>query len=195
MGSLLGRLEAREGAARVRVEELRAEMAALAERLVAEEELLGRLQITRQTVIEVLAGPDLPEDGAVAAGTGTVSEGTAWSGVADGAMALPVTPALVPAWHEGGDGRGLPVAYRDVWEVLADAGRPLRAKQLCEALGLGQEPRHVEGMRSKLKRLVKRGWLAEVAPGLFACAAGVDGVTAPGGGTPTGQRQGKGSSS
>src|SRR6266702_4731571 len=69
MGSLLGR----EEAARVRVEELRAEMAALAGRLAAEEELLSRLQITRQTVIEVLAGGDLPgegDEGAVVAGVG-----------------------------------------------------------------------------------------------------------------------------
>jgi hypothetical protein len=43
-------------------------------------------------------------------------------------------------------------------------------------LGLGGEPRHREGMRVKLKRLVKRGWLVEVSPGLFACAGGVVGV-------------------
>jgi hypothetical protein len=154
MGSLLGRLEAREEAARVRVEELRAAMAALAERLAAEEELLSRLQLTRQTVIEVLAGPDLPEDGAVAADTGAAAEGTALSGVADGATAPSVMAAQVPAFTEDGDGRGLPVAYRDVWEVLVDAGVPLRAKQISVAVGLGVEPRHVEGMRSKLKRLV-----------------------------------------
>jgi hypothetical protein len=61
----------------------------------------------------------------------------------------------------------LPVAYRDVLEVLADAARPLRARQIAAALGLGQEPRHVEGLRLKLKRLVQRGWLAEPAAGLF----------------------------
>jgi hypothetical protein len=188
MGSLLGRLEAREAAARVRVEELRAEMAALAERLAAEEALLSRLQVTTQTVIEVLAGPDLPEDGAVAAGAGaastSVSQAAALSasGVADGAAASPELPTQVPVFTEGGDGRGLPLAYRDVWEVLVDAGRPLRAKQLCAALGLGAEPRHVEGMGSKLKRLVGRGWLAEVEPGLFAGAAGVD--ARPGDGNP-----------
>jgi hypothetical protein len=31
-------------------------------------------------------------------------------------------------------------------------------------------------MRVKLKRLVKRGWLVEFSPGLFACAGGVVGV-------------------
>jgi putative heme degradation protein len=70
MASLLERLEAREQAARTRlealearqatasarVEALRAEMDQLAEHLAAERELLGRLEITRQRVIEVLVG-------------------------------------------------------------------------------------------------------------------------------------------
>ena len=60
MGSLLEALEARERAARARVEALRTEMDRLAERLAAEQALLGRLEITRQTVIEVLAGDGLP---------------------------------------------------------------------------------------------------------------------------------------
>ncbi len=34
-------------------------------------------------------------------------------------------------------------------------------------LGLGTEPRHVEGMRSKLKRLVERGILTEPSSGLL----------------------------
>ncbi len=60
--------------------------------------------------------------------------------------------------------------------VMADAGVALRAMQVLKALGLGAEPRHREGMRSKLKRLVGRGWLVEAGPGLFACARGVAGV-------------------
>jgi hypothetical protein len=82
----------------------------------------------------------------------------------------------VPVFGHDGDGGGrrLPVAYRDVVEVVADAG-PLRARQVCQALGLGTEPKRREGMRIKLKRLVGRGWLVEVSPGLFACAAGVAG--------------------
>jgi hypothetical protein len=58
MASLLERLEAREQAARTRLEGLRAEMDRLAEQVAAEEDLLRRLEITRQTVIEVLAGED-----------------------------------------------------------------------------------------------------------------------------------------
>ena len=80
-------------------------------------------------------------------------------------------PVFGPDGQVGG--QGLPVAYRDVVEVLADAGMPLCARQVCQAVGVGAEPRHREGMRIKLKRLVERGWLVEATPGLFACAGGV----------------------
>jgi hypothetical protein len=165
MSSLLERLEQREAAARGRVEALRAELATLAERLAAEEALLGRLEITKATVLEVLAG-DGDALGEEAAARGAAATAPApGSGMAVG----------VPAFSANGDatGRELPVAYRDVVEVLVDAGEPLRAKQLCVALGAGTEPRHVEGMRSRLKRLVRRSWLVEVEPGLFALAQGV----------------------
>jgi hypothetical protein len=74
----------------------------------------------------------------------------------------------VPVWQAGVAGAVLPVAYRDVLEVLADAAKPLRARQIAAALGLGDQRRSVEGLRLKLKRLVQRGWLAEPAVGLFA---------------------------
>jgi hypothetical protein len=93
------------------VEALRAEMGRLAEQVAAEQELLGRLEITRQTVVE----------------------------------------------------------------VVADAG-PLRARQVCQALGLGAEAKRREGCGSSPERLVGRGWLVEVSPGLFACAQGVAGI-------------------
>ncbi|MGH9004779.1 MAG: hypothetical protein ACRDYV_16780 [Acidimicrobiia bacterium] len=160
MASLLEALQAREQAARTRVEALRAEMDRLAERVAAEQELLGRLEITRQTVVEVLAGEQLPGGDAVVADPG-----------AGAGAAPPGVGAPVPVFGRNGDGRRLPVAYRDVVEVLADAG-PLRARQVCQAVGAGAEPRHREGMRIKLKRLVERGWLVEAEPGLFACAAG-----------------------
>ena len=163
MGSLLEALQAREVAARSRVEALRAEMDRLAERLAAEQELLGRLEITRQTVIEVLAGEGLPGQGAV------VADPDPQGGLG---AAAPRAGTTVPVFGQDGDGHGLPVAYRDVVEVLADAG-PLRARQVCQAVGVGAEPRHREGMRIKLKRLVERGWLVEASPGLFACAGGV----------------------
>ena len=51
-------------------------------------------------------------------------------------------------------------------------GRPLRAVQIAAAAGLSTDKAKVEGLRSKLKRLVERGWLAEDAgPGLFPSGA------------------------
>ena len=61
----------------------------------------------------------------------------------------------------------LPPSYQDLLEVLADAGRPLRAGRIAAAAGLSSGKSQVEGLRSKLKRLVERGWLAEDGPGLF----------------------------
>ena len=52
-------------------------------------------------------------------------------------------------------------------EVAADAGRPLRAAEFPAAAGLGTAKAKVEGLRSKLKRLAGRGWLAEEPGGLF----------------------------
>jgi hypothetical protein len=178
MGSLLERLEQREAVARRRVEGLRAEMAALTERLAAQEQLLERLEITKSMVVEVLAEEDLSQEaGGRAAAALTAS--------------APPTGVQVPSFAPDGeaDGRGLPVAYRDVVEVLADAGVPLRAMQVCQALGLGTEDRHREGMRSKLKRLVGRGWLVEATPGLFAPAEGVAGALNRNGARLGGQRR------
>lgn len=55
MGSLFEELEAREAAARVRVEELEAELAELSGQLDLAREGLERLRIARETVAEVLA--------------------------------------------------------------------------------------------------------------------------------------------
>lgn len=46
----------------------------------------------------------------------------------------------------------------------------MRAKDVCHALGLGTEPKDTEGIRAKLKRLVKRRILTETEPGLFTLA-------------------------
>ena len=55
MGSLFEELEAREAAARVRVEELEAELASVSARLKQAREDLERLRITHETVMAVLA--------------------------------------------------------------------------------------------------------------------------------------------
>jgi hypothetical protein len=48
-------------------------------------------------------------------------------------------------------------AYQRILAALGDAGTARRARDLCRALDLGIEPKHIEGVRSKLKRLVGRG--------------------------------------
>lgn len=88
-------------------------------------------------------------------------------GRADG---LPIGVRLVPPWHGGLKLQVLPSAHRDIVEVLADAVHPLRVKHIAAALGLPQDRSKLEGLRSKLKLLVERGWLTEVAPGLFGAA-------------------------
>jgi hypothetical protein len=69
MGSLFEELEAREAAARVRVEELEAEPAELSGRLDLARESLERLRIARETVAEVLAEMT-PEKSAVGVDAG-----------------------------------------------------------------------------------------------------------------------------
>jgi hypothetical protein len=58
-------------------------------------------------------------------------------------------------------------AYQQILAVFADAGRPMRARDLCQALDLPIAPKNTENIRSKLKRLASRGILIETEPGLF----------------------------
>jgi hypothetical protein len=179
MGSLLEELARREAAARKRIEEIRERVERLRENLTAEEQALSRLVVTRETVQEIsgeAAGERPPAD---------VDAGIAGGGLEGASAAEAVTSAgppagvvTVPAWRPGTDASVLPQAYRDVLEVLVDAGRPLRARQLVVLLGLPAEAAKVEGLRSKLKRLVTRGWLTEDSPGMFAVTRQITGQTA-----------------
>jgi hypothetical protein len=58
-------------------------------------------------------------------------------------------------------------AYQQILTAFADLRRPLRARDLCVALDLPIVSKNTENIRSKLKRLVSRGILAETEPGLF----------------------------
>ena len=160
MGSLVDELRRREAAAREEAEELRGRIAQLAERLAGVEERLSRLVITRETVEEVLNG-----SGAEVAPATVMPDGVAAS--RSGHLSA-VGVLAVPPWRAGPEASALPEAYRDLLEVAEDAGRPLRAVQIAAAAGLSTDKAKVEGLRSKLKRLAERGWLAEDAgPGLF----------------------------
>ena len=46
----------------------------------------------------------------------------------------------------------------------------MRAKDICRALNIEPLPKHVEGTRSKLKRMGSRHILTESQPGIFALA-------------------------
>jgi hypothetical protein len=58
-------------------------------------------------------------------------------------------------------------AYQQILDAFADLRRPLRARDLCQALDLPIVAKNTENIRSKLKRLVSRGILVETEPGLF----------------------------
>jgi hypothetical protein len=181
MGSLLEELARREAAARKRIEEIREQIERLQEDLTAEEQALSRLVVTRETVREILgeaASEQPPSDveAGIAGGVDGPEGASAAEAVTSGGS--PIGVVTVPAWRPGTDASVLPQAYRDVLEVLVDAGRPLRAKQLVVLLGLPAEAAKVEGLRSKLKRLVTRGWLTEDSPGMFAVTRQITGQAA-----------------
>uniref|UniRef100_UPI003F4948B9 hypothetical protein n=1 Tax=Nonomuraea sp. CA-252377 TaxID=3240003 RepID=UPI003F4948B9 len=160
MGSLLEELARREAVARQRIEEIREQIAALESRLEDEHDRLSRLAITRETVEEIL--------GEAAELAAEPSETAPISAVG----AVPVRPSVlgvvtVPPWQAGMSAAMLPRVYRDAVEIMADAGRAMRAGQIAVAMGLPDEAAKREGLRSKLKRLVGRGWAREEGPGLF----------------------------
>ena len=160
MGSLVDELGRQETAARAEAEQLRGQIAELAERLAGVGERLSRLVIAREVVGEVLDR---------AASEVSPVPGQPQVTALPGAGPAPVPGVLaVPPWRAGLDAWVLPRDYRDLLEVAGDAGRPLRAGQIAAAAGLSTDRGKVETLRAKLKRLVDRGWLAEEAgPGLF----------------------------
>ncbi|MEU5579297.1 hypothetical protein ABZ791_02480 [Streptomyces huasconensis] len=129
MGSLIGELEAREAAARARVEALEAELARLTAHLGDEREAWPRLRIARETVTEVIT--DLGGSGAAAPVAGGAEPGN------------PVHPGVrvvgvitVPHWRQGLSAAVLPDVYRHIIEVLTDAVKPMQAKQIAPRIGL-----------------------------------------------------------
>lgn len=167
--SLIEAVEAREVAARGRADRLREQIAGLSEELSQVEAELSRLRITRETVDEVLS------DGPAAAAVPVGGYGGG-GGAVDGSGGGDARCGGVRGRH--GDLAGLPA----VPVAFAEAEGPLRCKEVCTALGLGTQANHVEGMRSKLKRLVERHILVEIESGLFALASGRGARSAAGAG-------------
>ncbi|MEU9776272.1 hypothetical protein [Streptomyces sp. NPDC047968] len=69
-------------------------------------------------------------------------------------------PAVPPDLPEHPD-------YPRILGVFNDATGPLRARDVCEALDHELLPKNIEGIRAKLKRLVRLGILTEVDVGSF----------------------------
>jgi hypothetical protein len=137
--------------------------------------LLSRLQVTRETMLEIL-GTGVDAEPATAVGEVVGASDGEPEPVSRGRS--PIGVVLVPPRNTEIAVSVLPQDYRDILEVLADAGHGLRCGHVAAALGLAVEHRSaVESLRSKLKRLVARNWLDEEMPGLFVLAEGVD-VTA-----------------
>lgn len=173
VASMLGLLEAREVAARVRVEDLREAAARAAAVLEAAEIELDRRVIAREELVEALA--------VSAAETTVVTEPETEAESVPVPSPLPGT--TVPPWREG-----LPVAvlapdYQRILGMVADRSSqgPVRAKEVAVVLGLEPTPAKVESVRSKARRLAERGWLVQEASGMFSAGRGL--VAGPGGGS------------
>ncbi|UGQ11073.1 hypothetical protein LO772_30400 [Yinghuangia sp. ASG 101] len=174
--SVMGLLEERETAARARVEELRAEAERVAAALRDAEAVLERRVIAVAELAEALGEPE-PE----ASAAGSEPEPVEVEAVAAG--------SVVP--RRGGRASVAVLApdYRRIVGLVEEADAAgLRVKELARGLGLELVPGKVEGVRSKAKRLVVRGWLLERVPGVFtlppaAQGGGVLGAGGPGAGS------------
>jgi hypothetical protein len=169
MGSLIEELERREVAARAEADRLRARIEELTGELARAEEQVTRLAIAREEVTRVLEEP--PAADAVPLDDGSGGEPR---------TASPIGAVTVPPWQEGTGPSVLPRAYQDLVEVAEDAGRPLRAGEFAVATGLPTDKAKVEGLRSKLKLLAARGWLAGEPGGLFTLAGHAGKTLKPG---------------
>ncbi|MFF5781621.1 hypothetical protein ACFY7Y_32450 [Streptomyces virginiae] len=179
MPSVSGLLEQRELTARRRVEALREEADRVQAELVAAEQDWKEWLIARSRVGEVLAMSG--DEAAVRDASKAVRD-------TDPQPETPTEAAkaksVVPVWRVGLAWSALSVDYQRILSVLSDRGclgqGPLTCQEMAVAFGIEAVPAKVETLRSKAKRLVARGWLAESAPGQFTLMPGLAG---PGGGS------------
>lgn len=173
MPSVVGLLEQREVVARRRVDGLREEADRIQAELAVAEREWQEWVIARRRVDAVLA-PDGGE--AVDPEVIPESQDTAERPAARDA-AKP--KSQVPVWCEGLAWSVLSVDYQRILAALADRIRlhqgPLTCQEMAHMFGMDMAPARVEALRSKAKRLVARGWLAEPAPGRFTLTKGVAG--------------------
>ncbi|KOV49885.1 hypothetical protein ADL00_45220 [Streptomyces sp. AS58] len=176
MPSVVGLLEQHELAARRRVDGLREEADRIQAELATAEQEWQEWAIARKRVDTVLA----PDGGSTAETEGTEDPRDADVQPTPRDAAKP--RSQVPMWREGLAWSVLSVDYRRILQLGADRARlgqgPVTCQEMAAAFGMDVVPARVEALRSKAKRLVARGWLAEPAPGRFTPAPG---VASPGG--------------
>ncbi|WP_369166381.1 hypothetical protein AB5J49_00040 [Streptomyces sp. R28] len=178
MPSVVGLLGQRELVARRRMDELREEADRIQAELAVAERDWKEWAIARSRVDEVLAPADETGHGPDQAGrTAPTADGQA--GEASPTPGAAKAKSQVPVWREGVAWSVLSVDYQRVLTALADRARlgqgPLTWQEMAALFGMDVVPARVEALRSKAKRLVARGWLAESAPGRFTPARGVSG--------------------
>ncbi|MFE0646909.1 hypothetical protein ACFW2Y_35740 [Streptomyces sp. NPDC058877] len=181
MPSVVGLLEQRELGARRRVDELREEADRVQTELAVAEREWEEWVIARSRVGEVLGPVDETEDHAE---TERARPAEGQTEEASPASMAAKPKSQVPVWRQGLDASVLSMDYQRILQALADRHRlhqgPLTCQEMAVLFGLDAVPAKVEALRSKAKRLVARGWLAERQPGRFTLARN---VTGPGGGS------------
>lgn len=163
-------LARREAVAAERVEDLRGRVEELGRQLEVAEQLLSRLVVTRETMNAILTetgGSDWAGESGSDDGSGPNAETAPPQRVSDGGSRIGLV--LVPPRTPGTDAAAvLPEDYCDILAVLAEAGGGLRAGQVAAELGISTADRSkVEALRSKVKRLVARGWVDQQPSGVF----------------------------
>ncbi|GAA2425345.1 hypothetical protein [Streptomyces glaucus] len=162
MPSVIGLLEKRERAAAQRVEVLRVEADRVLAALRDAELDWERFVVSRETVVEVLAGPD---------GAGKADESTPGNPEPSPSPSPGTVPgSVVPAWSEGLTVSVLSPEYQRIMAHLAAAPAALSCKELAAGLGVELVAVKLEEVRSKANRLVRRGWLVKEPSGRFALA-------------------------
>jgi hypothetical protein len=169
MASVVGLLEERELAARQRVESLREKAERIMAELAEAETDWDQWMIARERVDQVLSEPRGQEDV-------KPSDDKPCERAVPGTAGAVVAGSIVPVRREGLDATVLAPEYQRIVNLLADRrrsgeGPAMSCQQLADTLGLEVVPAKVEGVRSKAKRLVARGWLVEQSPGRFSIAA------------------------
>ncbi|MFG2972531.1 hypothetical protein ACGFYY_05950 [Streptomyces sp. NPDC048331] len=180
---MVGLLEQRELGGCSRVDALREEADRIQAELAVAEREWQEWAIARSKVGEVLApAEETGQDSVRADESAPATEGQPGKDPQPTAVAKP--KSQVPMWREGLAWSVLSVDYQRILQLGADRARlgqgPATCQEMAAAFGTDVVPARVEALRSKAKRLVARGWLAEPAPGRFTPAPG---VAQPGGGS------------